>query len=78
MPRLLVITVGGSPEPVKISIDHHRPDYVVYCVSKESRKMVKQEIEPALSHCPEDSEVVYTPDAQNLVETFKALLTEVP
>lgn len=76
MGKLLVITVGGTPDPVVFSINSHQPDYVAYIASKESRSVVRERIQPALQHQPKDSEIVLLSDAQDLTGSFKKLLAE--
>ncbi len=36
MPKAMLISVGGSPQPILISIKHLRPDYVSFLVSQDS------------------------------------------
>lgn len=78
MTKVLLISVGGSPNPIICSIDHQRPDYIIYFASKSSRPTIRKEIEPRLAHCPIDHEIIVTPDEQNLVESVEILLREVP
>ncbi len=37
MPRALLASVGGSPEPILFSLRHHRPDVVWFFCSEDSR-----------------------------------------
>ncbi len=48
--RLLIASVGGSPEPIIASIKHWRPDRVLFVVSPESAPEVEQRILPGLAH----------------------------
>lgn len=43
-----------------------------------SRRMVREEIEPALVHRPKDHEIIVTPDENDLVACAKELLRELP
>lgn len=47
--RLLIASVGGSPEPIIASIKHWRPDRVLFVVSPESAPEVEQRILPGLA-----------------------------
>lgn len=51
--RGMIVTVGTSCEPVVKTIDEHAPEYVLFVVSEESRKTVKEEILPLVNKIPE-------------------------
>jgi len=36
MTKLMIISLGGSPEPLKKSIAEHRPERLIFFVSHES------------------------------------------
>lgn len=76
--KAMLVSVGGSPAPLCKSIDTYRPEYVIYFASKSSRRMVREEIEPALAHRPKDHEIIVTPDENDLVACAKELLRELP
>lgn len=78
MQRILLVSVGGSAAPILHSINEQKPDYVIYFCSADSRKIVRQEIEPALQFRLLDYETITTPDEQNLVESVSVLLTKLP
>lgn len=44
--RLLVATIGGSPEPITASLRHWRPLRVIFVVSAETKKLVSDQIVP--------------------------------
>lgn len=74
----MLVSVGGSPQPVIYSLNQQQPQYVIFFASRESRPMVRQVIEPALEYRPLDLHIVVTPDGQDLVVSVAALLNEVP
>ena len=78
MSKVLVASVGGSPEPVIYSIEHQQPEYIIYFVSQETRKEVWDKIEPQLNHKPQDRDIVVTKDSQDLVASVRTLLQQVP
>lgn len=41
MPKAMIFSVGGSPEPIVKSINKHKPNFVCFFVSKESRVNIK-------------------------------------
>lgn len=78
MSKVLVASVGGSPEPVIYSIEHQQPEYIIYFVSQETRKEIWDKIEPQLNHKPQDRDIVVTKDSQDLVASVRTLLQQVP
>ncbi len=78
MTRALLISVGGSPAPVVSSIESRCPEYVVYFTSRDSRRVVREQVEPQLRHSPKDHEIIVTPDEANLVLCVRELMRELP
>lgn len=76
--QVLLVSVGGSSQPVIHSLNSQQPDYVIYFASRTSRAVIRQEIEPALRFSPEDHDIIVTPDEQNLVISVSALMNKLP
>lgn len=76
--KVLIVSVGGSPAPVIFSLNQRQPEYVIYFASSTSRKMVRENIEPALTFKPRDHEILVTPDEEDLGLSVAELLREVP
>lgn len=76
--KVMVISVGGSPEPVIYSLNRQQPDYVIYFTSRGTRALVREQVEPQLQFDICDSERLVAPDEQNLLECVGYLLAEVP
>ncbi len=55
--KLLIVSVGGSPQPVIHSLNSQQPEYIVYFCSRGSRSVVRQQIEPALTFSPQDHDL---------------------
>ncbi|RMF83594.1 MAG: TIGR02710 family CRISPR-associated protein, partial [Nitrospirae bacterium] len=70
-PRMVVASVGGTPDPIIFSLNRQRPEYVVYFCSQGSRQLVTQEIRPALEFTPKDDEVLTTESAERLVPAYR-------
>lgn len=77
-PQLLLVSVGGSAQPIIHSLNQQKPEYIVYFVSPESRVKVRAEIEPQLTFSPRDHQLIRTPDEDDLQLSVKALLTSLP
>lgn len=75
---VLLVSVGGSPEPVIYSIEKHQPQVVIYFCSRDSRQQVRAEIEPKLQHRLLDAATITTPDEQSLVVSVQELVRKLP
>ena len=65
---VLICSVGGSPEPIRKSIDQQRPRFVVYVASPASRKTIRKDIEDGLAwQGIEDTHVITLSDYQDLL-----------
>lgn len=65
---VLICSVGGSPEPIRKSIDQQQPRFVVYVASPASRKTIRKDIEDGLTwQGIEDTHVITLSDYQDLL-----------
>lgn len=76
MPTLLIVTVGGSPEPIIQSITDYQPDFVVFVTSAitatnktSSTTQVTTDILPAVSDYTHTHSVVSV-DPDNLMDVY--------
>jgi CRISPR-associated protein (TIGR02710 family) len=49
-PRLLIATIGGSPEPITASLLHWRPARVIFVVSAETKASVSSQVLPSVQN----------------------------
>jgi CRISPR-associated protein (TIGR02710 family) len=47
--QLLICTVGGAPEPIVASVLAHRPERLIFVVSRDTRSSVAESISPKLA-----------------------------
>lgn len=71
--RVLLISVGGSAEPIATSINVHQPDYVVFFTSLASRAEIESKVRPLTSHRWIDQQIITTPDPQDLTVCLEVL-----
>lgn len=76
--RGMVISVGGAPSPIIFSLNYSRPDYICFFVSKQSRKMLEEEILPKLEFLPRLYDWIITPNAELLSECYSSLAKKLP
>ena len=74
----LLISVGGTPEPVAYSINHYRPEKIVFFASLSSRSEIETRIRPITEHTWKDQEIITTPDHQDLTRCIQSLSTQLP
>ena len=68
--KAMIVTVGGSPEPIVFSLNGEKPEMILFVVSENSRSQVEEQIVPKLERIPqyeylqvsnhEDIEVCYS------------------
>ncbi len=83
--KLIVYTIGGTPEPIVISLTEARPERVIFLASDESESKVTQEILPAAAQkgfglSPGQYRIDRVSDAQDFeacVSTARSLEPEV-
>jgi CRISPR-associated protein (TIGR02710 family) len=74
----LLISVGGSPNPVAYSIDYHRPEKVIFFASATSRGEIEDKVRPLTTHRWRDQEVVQTASHEDLTACLQALERDLP
>lgn len=74
----LLITVGGTPNPVAFSINHHQPEKVMFFTSLASRSEIEDKVRPLATHRWTDQEIITTDDAQDLTRCLEVLRDELP
>lgn len=79
--KTMLISVGGAATPIIWSITYHAPDKIIFFVSQSSRVQVNTKIMPAIFQQTGqliDHEFIVTPDEQDIGESTRTLLNEVP
>jgi len=76
--KVLLVSVGGSPAPVVYAINRHRPEYVIFFASRDSREKAVTDVLPNLECRPKDHQFIVTPNEQDLEASARALLQELP
>lgn len=67
-PVVMVCTVGGTPDPLRISICHHKPSHVIYVASPQSRATIRGDIEGGLAWKIGDTQVITLENFQDIVQ----------
>lgn len=75
--KALLISVGGSPNPLIYSLNERRPNYIIFFASTETREQIPL-ILREIDFQPKAFEQIVTPLAENLSECYKALRKKLP
>jgi CRISPR-associated protein (TIGR02710 family) len=76
--RAMIVSVGGTSAPVIHSLNHSKPEFVCFFVSRESKKMLEQEILPNLLFKPIFSDLIITQNAELLTDCYSILKNNLP
>ncbi len=74
----MLISVGGTAEPVAYSLDHYRPEKVIFFASSDSRKEIETGVRPRTTHRWVDHEVITVRDPQDLGHCMEMLAEKLP
>ena len=75
--RAMLVSLGGSPEPVMYSLNQQRPAYVLFFVSTETAPQI-QDVIRGLSYRYADSDRILTPAAEALGVCYRVLREQLP
>ncbi len=71
--KALLISIGGSPEPVIYSINELKPECLCFFASEETRTLINNEVLPKLTDRPVWMAEIITGDADDLLSCYKAI-----
>lgn len=71
--KALLISIGGSPEPVIYSINELKPECLCFFASEETRMLINNEVLPKLTDRPVWMAEIITGDADDLLSCYKAI-----
>ncbi|MBT6225736.1 MAG: TIGR02710 family CRISPR-associated protein, partial [Candidatus Scalindua sp.] len=77
-PKAIIVSVGGSPSPVIISLNRQKPEYICFFVSEATRDSIESDILPQLDFQPKHHDWIITPDAEGLSECYKKIIGALP
>lgn len=77
-PKAILISVGGSPKPVVVSLNQQRPEYICFFVSEATKDSTEKEILPNLDFQPRHWDWIITPNAEGLSECYREITDRLP
>ena len=76
--RAILISVGGSPKPIIVSLNKHQPEYICFFVSESTKDSTEKEILPNLDFQPRHWRWIITPSPEGLSECYKEITDKLP
>jgi len=76
--KAILISVGGSPQPIIKSLNEQKPEYICFFTSEATKNSTDNDILPNLSFKPRHWDWVITPNAEGLSECYKEIVTKLP
>jgi len=76
-PKMLIISVGGTPAPIIKTIDYYHPEIVVFFVSKDSDKDINR-IWDELTFKPNCYDFLKTDSAEDINRCYEILYISIP
>lgn len=76
--KTMVVSVGGTPSPILFSLNKSKPEYVCFFISRQTKKMMEEEIVPQLNFRPRHYDWIMTPNSDLLSDCYGALIKDLP
>jgi len=76
--KAMLVSVGGTPSPIIFSLNKAKPEYIGFFVSRQTKKMLEEEILPKLDFKPRHHDWVITRNADLLSECYSQLTRKLP
>ncbi|MDI6754788.1 MAG: TIGR02710 family CRISPR-associated CARF protein [Thermodesulfobacteriota bacterium] len=76
--KAMVVSVGGTPSPIIFSLNKSKPQYICFFISKQTKKMMEDEILPNLDFKPRHHDWIMTPNADLLSDCYSKLARDLP
>jgi CRISPR-associated protein (TIGR02710 family) len=76
--KVMIVSVGGTPAPIIFSLNRSRPEYICFFISKQTKRMLDEEIIPNLEFKPRHHDWVTTPNADSLSDCYSQLIKHLP
>ena len=78
MKKAMIVSVGGTSAPIIFSLNRSKPEYICFFISKQTKKMLEEEIIPNLNFKPRHYDWILTPNAESLSDCYSELVKQLP
>lgn len=77
-PRAILISVGGSPQPIIKSLNEQKPEYICFFTSGATKDSTEKDVLLNLSFKPRHWDWIITPNAEGLSDCYREIATKLP
>lgn len=74
----MIVSLGGTPEPVVLSLNKSQPEFACFLISRDTKKILEEEILPKLVFKLRHYDWIITPNAELLSECYSELVRKLP
>ncbi len=71
--KAMIVSVGGTSAPIIFSLNRSKPEYICFFISKQTKKMLEEEIIPNLDFEPRHYDWIVTSNAESLSDCYSEL-----
>ena len=76
--KAILISVGGSPQPIVVSLNEQKPEYICFFTSEATKDSTEKDVLPNLSFKPRHWDWIITSNAERLSECYREIVTKLP
>src|SRR5512137_736802 len=76
--RVMIVSVGGTPAPIIVTLNKSQPEYICFFVSRDTKSLIEGEIFPRLEFKPRHHDWIITENPELLSECYLELLQKLP
>ncbi|MBE7444589.1 MAG: TIGR02710 family CRISPR-associated protein [Planctomycetia bacterium] len=76
--KAILVSVGGSPQPMVVSLNEQKPEYICFFTSEATKDSTEKDVLPNLSFKPRHWDWIITSNAEGLSECYREIVTKLP
>lgn len=76
--KAILISVGGSPQPIIKSLNEQKPEYICFFASEATKDSAEKDVLPNLNFKPRHWDWIVTPNPEGLSECYKEIVSKLP
>jgi len=74
----MIVSVGGTSAPILFSLNKTKPEYICFFVSKNTKRMIEEEILPSLDYKLRHHDWIATSNPEQLSECYSSINKKLP
>jgi CRISPR-associated protein (TIGR02710 family) len=71
--KALLIALGEDPQGAILSINHYKPEYLIFFSTEQTKSLIESVIQPGIQQMPKRWDCVVTPNVASLSDCYQAL-----